>query len=336
MRVSKYLFHLGVIPAPDFVGLIKAPYRDDNSPSFQIYRSGNSFQDYSNGEKGGVVELVRLMNHNPNLTVKEALNIFDSVVGNEPKEFDKKYTDFDPKKPKTKFKDEFVSESDEVTDLELLAYLRERKIISIPQWLKQITLKRGKFLNHYVGLKNLAGGYNLRNAKFKKGFGKNHITVAQLGDSGRIVVVEGLFDALSWWQYYRDDTIVILNSTSNIKKFIDIAKKKAPRKYILAFDNGIGGDLAVIQCKIELGESSIIDWRVKYKKYDDLNDTLRGIKKIVKDTEKRVYFKNGIFYYKATPKSPIIEYEGYTLSQIKKEILSWSFTTTKSEYTIWP
>jgi len=323
MRVSKYLFHLGVIPAPDYTGLIKAPYRDDNSPSFQIYRSGNSFQDYSNGEKGGVVELVKLMNHNPNLTVKEALNIFDSVVGNEPKEFDKKYTDFDPKKKKTNFKDEFVSESNEITDPELLSYLRERKIFSIPTWLKQVTLRRGKFTNNYVGLKNLAGGYNLRNKKFKKGFGKTHITVAQKGNSGRIVVIEGSFDSLSWYQYYKNDTIIILNSTSNIKKFIDIAKKKDPRqKYILAFDNGIGGDLAVIQCKIELGESSIIDWRVKYKKYDDLNDTLRGIKKIVKDTEKRVYFKNGIFYYKATPKSPIIEYEGYTLSQIKKEILS--------------
>jgi len=316
MRVSKYLFHLGVIPAPDFVGLIKAPYREDNSPSFQIYRSGNSFQDYSNGEKGGVVELVRLMNHNPNLTVKEALNIFDNVVGNEPKQFDKKYTDFDPKKKKTNFKDE------NITDLELLAYLRERKILSIPHWLKQVTLKRGKFTNNYVGLKNLAGGYNLRSKKFKKGFEKNHITVAQLGDSGRIVVVEGLFDALSWWQYYRNDTIIILNSTSNIKKFIDIAKKKPPRKYILAFDNGIGGDLAVIQCKIELGEDKVIDWRVKYKKHDDLNDSIRGIKKIVKDTEKRVAYKNGIFYYKQTPKSPIIEYEGYTLSQIKKEILS--------------
>jgi len=323
MRVSKYLFHLGVIPAPDYTGLIKAPYRDDNSPSFQIYRSGNSFQDYSNGEKGGVVELVKLMNHNPNLTVKEALNIFDSVISSEPERFNKKYIEFASRKPKTNFKDEFVGVTDNITDLELLSYLRERKIFSIPQWLKQVTLKRGKIINHYVGLQNLAGGYNLRNKKFKKGFGKTHITVAQKGTSGRIVVIEGLFDALSWYQYYKNDTIIILNSTSNIKKFIDIAKKKDPKqKYILASDNGIGGDLAVIECKIELGEDKVIDWRVKYKEYDDLNDSIRRITKIVKDTEKRVYFKNGIFYYKATPKSPIIEYEGYTLSQFKKEVLS--------------
>jgi len=330
MKVSKYLFHLGVIPAPNYVGLIKAPYREDNNPSFQIYRSGNSFQDYSNGEKGGVVELIKLMNHNPNLTIKEALTIFDNVVGNEPKQFDKKYTDFDKKKKKSKFKDEFVSVTDNITDIELLSYLRERRIINIPTWLKQVTLKRGKFLNHYVGLKNLAGGYNLRSSKFKKGFGKTDITVSQKGNNGRIVVVEGLFDALSWYQYYKNDTIIILNSTSNIKKFIDIAKKKDNQKYILAFDNGIGGDLAVIQCKIELGEDKVIDWRTKYKKFDDLNDALRGIKKTVKETEKRVYFKNGIFYYKSSPKSHIIEYENYTLQQFKKEVLTWSFTTTNN------
>jgi len=322
MKVSKYLFHLGVIPAPNYVGLIKAPYRDDTNPSFQIYRSGNSFQDYSNSEKGGIVELVRLMTHNPNLTIREALNIFDDVVGNPPKQFDKKYTDFDLKKKKSNFKDEFVSVTDKITDIELLAYLRERRIFSIPHWLKQVTLKRGKFLNQYVGLKNLSGGYNLRNAKFKKGFEKTDITVAQKGNSGRIVVVEGLFDALSWYQYYKNDTIVILNSTSNIKKFIEIAKKKDNQdKYILAFDNGIGGDLAVIKCKLELGEDKVIDHRVKYKMYDDLNDALRGIKKEVKDTEKRVYYKNGIFFFRKSPKSQIIEYENYTLQQFKKEVL---------------
>jgi hypothetical protein len=324
MKVSRYLFHKGIIPSPNFTGkVIKAPYRDDKTPSLFIYTSGNSFHDHSIDEKGGVVELIKLIEHNPNMTTKEALTIFDNVVGNEPKEFDSKYIDFDPKKNKTKFKDEFVKESDEITDLELLAYLRERRIFSIPSCLKQVTLKRGKFINHYVGLKNLSGGYNLRNAKFKKGFGKTDIAVAQIGDSGRIVVVEGLFDGLSWWQYYRDDTIVILNSTSNIKKFIEIAKKKPPhQKFILAFDNGIGGDLAVIACKLELGEDKVIDWRTKYKQYDDLNDSLRRIKKIVKDTEKRVAYKNGIFYYKKTPKSPIIEYENYSLKQFKKEILS--------------
>jgi len=326
MKISNYLYHLGVIPTPDYVGLIKAPYREDNNPSFQIYRSGNSFQDYSNGEKGGIVELVRLMSHNPNLTIKEALTIFDNTVGNEPKEFNNKYLDFDPKKKKSKFKDEFVSVTDKITDIELLNYLRERKIISIPHWLKQVTLKRGKFLNNYVGLKNLAGGYNLRNAKLKKGFGKTNITVAQRGNSGRKVVVEGLFDALSWYQYYRDDTIIILNSTSNIKKFLDIAKKKGNQdKYILAFDNGIGGDLAVIQCKMELGEDKVIDHRIKYKMYDDLNDALRGIKKTVKETEKRVAYKNGIFYYKSSSKSygvELMQFENYTLQQFKKEVLT--------------
>jgi len=320
MKISNFLFHMGVIPTPDYVGLVKAPYRDEKNPSLLIYRSGNSFEDYSLATKGGIAEFVELYTHGKVRGVNACLNHFDKIVGNEPKEFDKKYTTFEgsDSTKKTKFKDEFVAEYPNILDVELKNYLRERKIINIPKWLHEVHLKRGKFINKYIGLKNRAGGYNLRNPKFKKGFDKTHIAIAQIGTNGRVVVIEGLFDALSWYQYHKEDTIIILNSTSNIKKFLDMAKKSKAKQFIFALDNGIGGDLAVIRCKIELGEDRAIDYRTKYKEYDDLNDRIRNIK-ASKDS-KRLAYKKGIYYYKANKKSLIVEFEGCSFTQIKKEI----------------
>ena len=325
MRVAKYLYHKGFIPNVDYVGkTIKAPYRDDNNPSLLIYRTGKSFMDLATGEKGGVVELIKLIEGAK--TTSEALDIYNNVTREEPKPFTPKYISVEDakRKGKTKYKDELYSVSDKITDKELLAYLRDRGIVFIPHWLKEVHLKRGKFINKYVGLKNLSGGYNLRNRDYKKGFNKNDITVAQIGTSDRVAVFEGLFDALSWVQDMgnRNDTIIFLNSTSNIKKFIERAKQSITDIFILNFDNGIGGDMATIKVKIELGEKfKIKDNRVNYKDSDDYNDHIRGIKS-TEEKKIRIAYNNEKFYIKQKSKSFITILENCTLKQIQKEFIN--------------
>jgi len=317
MRISKFLFHEGVVPRADYVGAIKAPYRADENPSLLIMRSGNSFIDYALDIKGGIVEFIQLYTQNRVTGVKECLEYYEKVTGEEPKKFNNKYTIKDDKKKK-KYKDELEQVIPTIQDRELIEYLRERKIISLPHWINEVHIRRGKYINRYIGLKNLSGGFSLRSGKIKRSFGKNDIAVIK-GTSGRVIVVEGIFDALSWHQYYKNDTLVILNSTSNIKKFINLAKKSKTEEFIFALDNGFSGDKATIEAKLELEDKVIIDYRRRYKEYDDLNDKLLGKKKTKE--EKRLAFINGVYYYRSNSNTPIITFENYSYKKVLKEIL---------------
>ncbi|MEO1923938.1 MAG: relaxase/mobilization nuclease domain-containing protein, partial [Nautiliaceae bacterium] len=113
-----------------------------------------------------------------------------------------------------------VEEVGRVRDKRLLQYLKERKINYIPDWLKEIKYEDLKYKTAYValGIENVSGAYHLRNPKvkmvLKTGVGQEN-TYSLIRKKGKkVVVVEGLFDALSIEQYknFKNYDILILNS----------------------------------------------------------------------------------------------------------------------------
>ena len=129
----------------------------------------------------------------------------------------------------------------------LLEYLRERGIEEIPDWLKEIHylyLPKKKFY-YALAVRDENGVWHARSA-----FGRGKINVLTSPDQEptytlvrrgsenmAVVVVEGLFDALTLNQMWKKDyDIVILNSTVNTEKLINSGILQRYRRVVLALD----------------------------------------------------------------------------------------------------
>ena len=135
----------------------------------------------------------------------------------------------------------------------LREYMKERGIKHIPQWLKEVHYEHVLSGKHYYGLgvKNSTGAWNVRNPYGKYVVLENleqgqGYSLIERGKSNRtVIVVEGLFDALTLEEAVRGDyDIVILNSINNIGWFLVEEILGAYDTIILALDNDEQGKSA--------------------------------------------------------------------------------------------
>lgn len=137
--------------------------------------------------------------------------------------------------------------TNEITDPELQAYLKKRGIKRVPEWLKQVRYLHLPTQREYTGLavENESGALNVRTPHGKYVIfteptqSQTYSLIRRAPDNRKLVVVEGLFDALSLEQVARqsDYDILILNSVANLSKTIQNGVYEAYNTVIMALDN---------------------------------------------------------------------------------------------------
>ena len=251
-----------------------APKREENTPSFHVYKNGTRWHDFGIGQGGDIIDLVKYLFTIS--TTREALMKFEDIYSGVSSRFSL------PGKEKETLKSKgYNNNSDfKITTCELtsnlLMYSRSRGIHDtvIKRVCKQVnfTTRAGSRL-YAIGFKNDNGGWEVRNTFYKGCLGEKSITSQiDLADAP-IVIFEGFFDYLSCIELEWIDPVfhnaVVLNSTSMVDKAINFFFS---RQLILCLDNDTSGIAA--SNKIKSCCNVVDDWSSRYHGYKDTNEYL--------------------------------------------------------------
>lgn len=240
-----------------------SPFREEKTPSFKIDLDKNIWFDFGEGIGGTIIDLVMKSN---NCSVKNALQILDQGT----------FSFHQQSKMLASQKSYSILKIAELTNKNLIDYLLRRKI-NIQY------SKRFCFQVHYsfstgkeyygIGFMNDFGGLEIRNNFFKGCLGKKAITTIN-NNSDTISLFESWSDFLSYLTLKKvipKENFIILNSTTLIKKIPELITDYKRIKCF--FDNDGAGNRALKHLQ-NTSKKTIIDCRIYYKKYNDLNDYL--------------------------------------------------------------
>ena len=247
-----------------------SPFRDnEKTASFKIDITKNTWYDFGEGVGGTIIDFVMKYN---NCSIKEALAILSEGTFSIHQQ---------TKQIKTKTNPTYsIKKVTELTNQKLLDYLSNRKINL--QFAKRFCFQvhysfaNGKE-NYGIGFMNDVGGFEIRNKLFKGCLGKKEITTIN-NNSDVISLFESWSDFISYLTLKKEipkENYIILNSTSLVKKVIGLLDNYDTTK--LFFDNDESGNKAT-DFLIENANSKIIDNRIHYKNFNDLNDYLMNQK----------------------------------------------------------
>lgn len=128
-----------------------------------------------------------------------------------------------------------------------------------------------------ISFKNRSNGFEIRNSFFKGCLNRKDITIIN-NKSKTLSLFESWSDFLSYLTLKRiipNETFIILNSTSLIKKVFELINNFYEVKCF--FDNDEAGNIAMKTLQKQ-SKNEIIDYRIHYKKYKDLNEYLLKMK----------------------------------------------------------
>jgi len=164
----------------------------------------------------------------------------------------------------------------------LISYLDERGISfsTAKASLQEIYIKKeGRNTQFFVGLKNDAGGYNMRNKMFKRVHGHNAISTIEGNGEKQVIFFEGFMDFLSYREMNPNHkkTAIVLNSTANVDSGIKRIESLQPKSVELFLDNDASGRQATDKIKSRFPFA--VDRAGEYQAHKDLNDFLVALKK---------------------------------------------------------
>lgn len=170
----------------------------------------------------------------------------------------------------------------------LLAYFQERGISVevLKENTKQVHYEAGGKNLFGIGLKNEAGGYEVRNPLMKSKLGQSDISVIKGAREDRVYVFEGMTDMLSFQQLLKDNgrntkefNLVVLNSITNADKFIERYQDFKGGLYLI-LDGDKAGNETTQKIIDNLKNIKVEDIRYKYHIAEggnnDLNDYLKN------------------------------------------------------------
>lgn len=243
VKVTEVLYHCYQIEVAKNKNF-KAPWRNDTNASVCICKYRNGLYDFGRSEYISPVDLV-MKAHNCN--AYEAAQYICSVFSS----LSKPISDYaHPKIDSREEKDEniFVVAVGDLYCRTLLDYSRSRGVKDkvIKRYCKIVWYKYGdkalKKPYFAIGLPNASGGYSLRNPIEKRCTTSDISLIRDTNKKNEtVVVVEGMFDFLSWksndsFSNFEADFIV-LNSTSNTAKAINEIKSIGYKKIYIVLDN---------------------------------------------------------------------------------------------------
>ena len=243
------------------------PFSKENNASFKINKKLNYWYLFSEGIGGNNIDFMKKY---LSASISEVLEWAEN----------QSFSSFQNQKnlPNQKLrnlpKNYQITEVKEIQHAALLEYLKNRKVESQTEFLKEIHYQMNDKNYFGIGFKNDSGGYEIRNAYSKICLGKKDITSIK-NDSKDVRIFEGFFDFLSfkkvenYLEKQRSDYI-ILNSVFMINKIKnDLGNYQNIELY---FDNDEAGTRAVEIIKTDLKNAE--DCRILYSSFKDLNDWL--------------------------------------------------------------
>lgn len=265
--IVDYLQHLGFKPAKisrnDYWYL--SPFRDEKNPSFKVNRNLNRWYDFGDGRGGNIVDF-GILYHRCN--VSEFLQKMNTSFSFRQQTLQPNHEDEEVKKIK-------VICAREISSLVLIRYLHKRRIPMdvANKFCKEIDYELYGKCYYALGFKNDAGGYELRNEKFKGSSSPKDITLIKNG-AENLSVFEGFFNFLSYLTIHQkqeqpERDFLILNSTSFFERSLPLMQSYKNKHLFVDCDTT---GQKCIQKAHAIDKESFIDERGLYKNYKDLND----------------------------------------------------------------
>lgn len=245
-----------------------SPFRkNERTPSFKVDITKNAWYDFSEGVGGTIIDFITKYN---NCSIKEALVILSEGTFSFHQQKEQLIIEQKPTYS--------IKKVTELTNQKLLSYLSSRRINLkfAKRFCCQVhfSFKDGKEL-YSIGFMNNYGGFEV-NFPRKFCLGKKEITTIN-NNSDVVSIFESWSDFLSYLTLKKEipkENFIILNSTSLVKKTIELLDEYSTIK--LFFDNDEAGNKAT-NFIVENANGKIIDNRIHYKNFDDLNDYLIAI-----------------------------------------------------------
>ena len=282
IKIADYLQSLGHRPVKQQSANLwyKSPFRNESEASFKVNTAINSWFDFGMGRGGNIIDLAA------HLYASDSLPYLLDKIEKQAPHVRPANISFSLQATKTSF------EGLEIMELyhpALLRYLDERKInphIARKECVELHFSNNGKRY-FAIGFKNKSGGYEIRNQFFKGCISPKDIThIRQHGEPrNTCYVFEGMMDYLSFltirvqkfptYPSLEAQDYVILNSTSNVDKAIDILHDYERISCLL--DNDNAGRKATAAIENAFGYR-VRDASYLYSEYNDLNDYLCGVK----------------------------------------------------------
>lgn len=246
-----------------------SPFRDEKTPSFSVDTKNNHWIDFGTGEKGDLIDLVKLLFGIDTHSALEKLseNRMDQYIS-----FSKAKKDNVIQEPAIK-----INQVKAISNPALIHYITKRginiKLASL--YCKEIQYTIKDKIYYAIGFKNDAEGWELRN-KYFKGHNINGITTIKSNASIELNITEGFIDFLSAMEHYKiqrpNHSTIILNSLCNLDKIIPFFARYT--KINLFLDNDpvskAGQNAAE---KISRLHPNVINHAAKiYSGYNDFND----------------------------------------------------------------
>lgn len=285
ISIKDYLNSLGIQPVTEkgSYGMYRSPLREDNTPSFKVDYNANLWCDYGTGEGGTLIDLVMKQNgcnaYGAICRLEQDDTTSFSFHGKDLPERDTKRQAASPIE---------IRRIQPLQNPALMRYLQERGISpgTAAPYVQEMYYRIGGKPYFALAFRNDSGGYELRNPRFKGSTSKDITHIRQQGEPReKCLVFEGFMDYLSFLTLRmkncptmpdldRQD-YVILNSTANVSKAIDVM---FPYERIhCMLDNDKAGYEATRAIELEYSYH-VRDFSHNYRGYSDLNDYLCGRK----------------------------------------------------------
>ncbi|WP_159519769.1 toprim domain-containing protein [Sunxiuqinia indica] len=244
-----------------------SPLRDERVPSFKVSKILNRWYDHGLGRGGNVIDLVIEMNNH--CTVQQALSILSRDI---PSFSFQQQNSFAVLKPKDEIKIEKVLP---LKHPKLINYLSSRNVNphQAARYARQVYYSLKGSTYFAIGLKNVSGGWELRNPYFKNSSSpKNYSLISRAKQM--LSVTEGMFDFFSLLTLYPGlplkSDFLILNSLSFTERAMPVIENYS--KTCLYLDNDPAGRKATQKLLEKVNGS--VDLSGVYTSKNDLNEFL--------------------------------------------------------------
>lgn len=288
ISIVEYLKQIGYLPEKIRNGQYwyLSPLREERTPSFKVNERLGEWYDFGIAEGGDLIELGKQLYHT---------NDVSTILGM----IERNCMAF----PKAQKRAAFLqprSVEDDMTDFRvmplnhhaLLSYLQSRCVdVGIAQtFCKEIhyMLRRKEYFG--IAFPNVSGGYEVRNPYYKGCIKNKDVSMIRHTNNAlqkHICVFEGFMDFLSYMTLCRKNNmgicvdgkidVLVMNSVANLRKSLEYLSQYEEIHCYL--DNDLAGRKTV-ETFVGLFGENVKDESVKYAEYKDLNDLLRGRKRL--------------------------------------------------------
>lgn len=281
ISIANYLANSNIHPVKrkGYEAFYLSPFRKESNPSLKVDTQLNVWYDFGLGKGGQLIDLVMLLDNATlyqTICKLEKIDVSPDVCMNRP-------TSEQTNAPTNSFsfhgKESIptitIQRVTELVHPALLQYLEKRAInVDLARvHCKQIHYATNNRSYFAIGFKNDLDGWNLRSEYFK-GCTSMDISTCRAVNKDIALVFEGFMDYLSYLAINNlrkpIDSIVILNSTSNLNKAVDFIKSH--EKVHTYLDNDESGRKATQMikevCKTHFNKS------IEFANFKDLNEFL--------------------------------------------------------------